>query len=205
MLAQHASFDLVDKLQTHKSSISSDSSRLVKQVAGQFAPDAQVLYVPTGAGGNGHSEIESFLKNCAHQSHVIEDEQTISRTVGDLMIVEESILRLRHSDQVDWLLPGVRATNKQVVVPLVTIVNFNSAGMIKAKRVYWDQASVLRQIGVLPRSLYCRSNSSEVVLPIQDASIVSGLEGLKIDNARILKMAGDRNFPDMSEMDQVLL
>jgi hypothetical protein len=42
---------------------------------------------------------------------------------------------------------------------------------VQQKRVYWDQSSVLKQIGVLPTSLYCRSNSSEVTLPISGAEI----------------------------------
>ena len=53
------------------------------------------------------------------------------------------------------------------------MISFNQDAKIISKRVYWDQASVLRQIGVLPKSLYCRSNSSEVVLPIVGAEIAS--------------------------------
>jgi hypothetical protein len=55
----------------------------------------------------------------------------------------------------------------------VTIVEFNEEGKVQQKRVYWDQASVLKQIGVLPTSLYCRSNSSEVTLPVSGAEIAS--------------------------------
>jgi hypothetical protein len=71
-----------------------------------------------------------------------------------------------HNETISWLLPGVKATKKEITVALVTITCFSLDGKIESKRVYWDQASVLRQAGVLPKSLYCRSNTSEVTLPI---------------------------------------
>ena len=123
--------------------------------------------------------------------------QVLSRTVSDHQVVEETLMTLTHKDTISWLLPSVRPTGKEINVALVcayfrfsgeitnsssdlpstqvTFMEFNQDGKIVNKRVYWDQASVLRQIGVLPKSLYCRSNSSEVVLPIVGSEVASSM------------------------------
>lgn len=46
------------------------------------------------------------------------------------------------------MLPGIKPTNRRVEVPLVAIVGFRE-GKVAFERVYWDQASVLKQVGVL--------------------------------------------------------
>jgi carboxymethylenebutenolidase len=48
----------------------------------------------------------------------------------------------------DWMLPGISPTGKRVEVPLIVFVGFRD-GKITFERVYWDQASVLVQIGLL--------------------------------------------------------
>ena len=101
--------------------------------------------------------------------------KTFNRVVKDNQVVEESIMTFTHSDTLDWMLPGVRPTNKHVTIPMMSVMQFNAKGKIAAKRVYWDQASVLRQIGVLPKSLYCKANASEVVLPVLDHKIAAAL------------------------------
>jgi carboxymethylenebutenolidase len=46
------------------------------------------------------------------------------------------------------MLPGVAPTGKRVEVPLVAIVRFRE-GKLAHEHIYWDQASVLVQIGLL--------------------------------------------------------
>jgi carboxymethylenebutenolidase len=48
----------------------------------------------------------------------------------------------------DWMLPGIAPTGRRVEVPLVAIVEFRD-GKVAHEHIYWDQASVLVQIGVL--------------------------------------------------------
>jgi carboxymethylenebutenolidase len=48
----------------------------------------------------------------------------------------------------DWFLPGIPPTNKPIEFDIVLIVQFRD-GKMAAERIYWDQASVLRQIGRL--------------------------------------------------------
>jgi len=48
----------------------------------------------------------------------------------------------------DWMLPGIPPTGKRVEVPLVAIVRFRE-GKLAHEHIYWDQASVLVQLGLL--------------------------------------------------------
>ncbi|KAI8913196.1 hypothetical protein EDD86DRAFT_273720 [Gorgonomyces haynaldii] len=160
--------NLSELFQQHKLTSSRESAKLSQTLQKQFNPQAQLLVFPTGAQFKGLIQLEDFHRTYARQSHLILEDQILNRSVGESSVVEESRLVLSHNEQIDWLLPGVKATKKEITVSLVTIVDFDQEGLIVSKRLYWDQASILRQIGVLPRSLYCKANNSEVVLPIAD-------------------------------------
>jgi carboxymethylenebutenolidase len=58
------------------------------------------------------------------------------------------VYKFTHTIEMPWMLPGIAATGKRIEIPLVVIVEFQ-AGRISAERIYWDQASVLIQAGVL--------------------------------------------------------
>jgi carboxymethylenebutenolidase len=51
----------------------------------------------------------------------------------------------------DWMLPGVAPTGKRVEVPLVAIIRFRD-GKLAHEHIYWDQASVLVQLGLIDSS-----------------------------------------------------
>jgi carboxymethylenebutenolidase len=46
------------------------------------------------------------------------------------------------------MLPGIAPTGKRVEVPLVAIVQFRD-GKLAHEHIYWDQASVLVQLGLI--------------------------------------------------------
>jgi carboxymethylenebutenolidase len=72
----------------------------------------------------------------------------ISRTVGENQLVDEMIFSFTHTQEVPWMLPGVPPTNRRVEVALVAIVRFGD-GKLAHEHIYWDQASVLKQLGLL--------------------------------------------------------
>ncbi len=72
----------------------------------------------------------------------------ISRTIGDTQIVDELIFKFTHTVPMAWMLPGVNPTGKRVEVPLVAIIGFRE-GKISHEHIYWDQASVLVQVGLI--------------------------------------------------------
>lgn len=72
----------------------------------------------------------------------------VSCTVGENQLVDEMIFSFTHTQEMPWMLPGIAPTNRRVEVPLVAVVGFRE-GKVAFERVYWDQASVLKQIGLL--------------------------------------------------------
>ena len=67
--------------------------------------------------------------------------------------MDEVIFRFTHTATIDWMLPGIAPTGRTVEVPLVAIVQLRD-GQVAHEHIYWDQASVLVQIGLLdPRGL----------------------------------------------------
>jgi carboxymethylenebutenolidase len=111
-----------------------------------------VNHVPTMTGGVGYTELHRFYKNHFVNSNP-EDTQLIplSRTVGADRIVDELLFRFTHDREIDWMLPGIEPTGKAVEVPLVAIINFRGDKLYH-EHIYWDQASVLVQIGLLDAS-----------------------------------------------------
>ena len=72
----------------------------------------------------------------------------ISRTIGNDQLVDEMVFKFTHTIRMDWMLPGIAPTGKRVEVPLVAIVRFRE-GKLAHEHIYWDQASVLVQLGLL--------------------------------------------------------
>ena len=72
----------------------------------------------------------------------------VSRTVGQHQLVDEIAINFTHTEPIDWLLPGTPATGKRVEMAVAVIVGFRN-GKISHEHIYWDQASVLKQIGLL--------------------------------------------------------
>ncbi|KAI9351418.1 hypothetical protein BDR26DRAFT_1003403 [Obelidium mucronatum] len=138
-----------------------------------------VVCAPSGQGADGsQASLAAFVKAyVAQREHAHFEEQILSTVVAQNQLVEEALITLVHDSQIDWILPNVKPTRKRIVFPLVTIVHFDaSSDKIQTLHMYWDQGTVLRQIGVLPNSLYCKSNSSEVILPVLGPRIVDRLK-----------------------------
>ena len=106
-------------------------------------------HVPTMTGGVGYDQVKRF-----YRYHFIggnpEDTRLIpiSRTVGADSLVDEMLFCFTHTREIDWMLPGIPPTGRAVEVPLVAVVQFRD-GKVAHEHIYWDQASVLVQIGKL--------------------------------------------------------
>ncbi len=111
--------------------------------------DASVVTMPTRWGGKGKAALRPLYRDEFIPSIPPGWEHTlINRVVTDDCIVEEAMMRFRHTKQMDWFLPGVPPTGKPIEIEFVIIVDFRD-GKMAAERIYWDQAAVLRQIGML--------------------------------------------------------
>ena len=113
-----------------------------------------VNHVPTMTGGVGFKQLHRFyLNHFVHQNPDDTKLIPVSRTVGADRVVDEMLFCFTHDREIDWLLPGVKPTGKYVEMPIVAIINFRGDKLYH-EHIYWDQASVLVQIGVLdPKGL----------------------------------------------------
>jgi carboxymethylenebutenolidase len=113
-----------------------------------------VNHVPTMTGGVGHDQLKRFYKYHFIGGNPPDTTLTpISRTVGADQIVDEMLFSFTHTSEIDWMLPGVAPTGRRVEIPLVAIVRFDG-DKVAHEHIYWDQASVLVQIGRLdPKGL----------------------------------------------------
>lgn len=110
-----------------------------------------VYHIPTMTGGEGYEGVRHFYANHLVGKFLPPDAEviTLSRTFGEHQLVEEGVARFTHTMMMDSLLPNVAPTGKRVEIALVVIVGFDLDGKITYERIYWDQASVLVQLGLL--------------------------------------------------------
>jgi len=145
------------------------ATKSVADTMATMVEPAHVNHVPTMTGGTGMTAIASF-----YERHFIPkmppDTTTtpISRTIGEDRIVDELIFSFTHTVEMDWMLPGVSPTGRRVEVPLVAIIGFKD-GKVQTEHIYWDQASVLVQIGLLDPSMLPVAGV-EATRKVQDAS-----------------------------------
>ncbi len=113
-----------------------------------------VNHIPVMTGGVGGDELARFYAHHFIPKCPADFKLTpISRTIGADRFVDEMLVSFTHNVEIDWMLPGVPPTGKYVEVPTVAIVNFRGDKLYH-EHIYWDQASVLVQIGLLnPRGL----------------------------------------------------
>ena len=111
--------------------------------------DAYVNHIPVLTGGRGKAALRGFYSRdfipCMPPDTTL---TPVSRTVGENQLVDEMIFSFTHTQEMPWMLPGVAPTGRRVEIPLVAIVQFRG-GKLAHEHIYWDQASVLKQIGLL--------------------------------------------------------
>jgi carboxymethylenebutenolidase len=125
------------------------STRDVSSTIATMVEDAYVNHVPVMTGGYGHAALQrfyaqDFISKMPSDTSI----QLVARTLGEDQLVDEIIFSFTHTEEMPWMLPGVAPTHRHVDIPLVVVVGFRE-GKLAHERIYWDQASVLKQIGLL--------------------------------------------------------
>ena len=111
--------------------------------------DAYVNHIPVLTGGVGREQLREFYsKRFIPQMPADTEMIPVSRTIGTDQLVDEMIFKFTHNIRMDWMLPGLAPTGRRVEIPLVAIVRFRE-GKLAHEHIYWDQASVLVQLGLL--------------------------------------------------------
>jgi len=128
------------------------STRNTDDTLATMVDDAYVNHIPVLTGGSGRDELREFYSKRFIPQMPPDTEMTpVSRTIGEDQIVDEMIFKFTHTIPMDWMLPGISPTGKRVEVPLVAVIRFREAKLAH-EHIYWDQASVLVQIGLLDAS-----------------------------------------------------
>lgn len=111
--------------------------------------------VPTMVGGVGYDGVRAFYRDHLVGKFFPPDVTMtpVSRTVDDHQIVDELVIAFTHTMMVDWMLPGIAPTGKRVEVAFAVIAGCKD-GKITHEHIYWDQATVLVQLGLIdPKGL----------------------------------------------------
>jgi carboxymethylenebutenolidase len=116
--------------------------------------DNYVNHVPVMTGGRGRDEmLEFYGKHFIPQMPPDTAMRLLARTVAHNRVIDEFILSFTHDVEMAWMLPGILPTHRKVEIPTVVVVEFEG-DKICCERIYWDQASVLVQLGLVdPRGL----------------------------------------------------
>lgn len=124
-------------------------TRDVPATMATMVSEPYVNHIPTMTGGVGSKQLSRF-----YQHHFVHGNPpdmkliSLSRTVGALQIVDEFIMCFTHTTEIDWMLPNVAPTGKYVEIPMLGVVRFRGDKLYH-EHIYWDQASLLVQVGLL--------------------------------------------------------
>ncbi|KAH3948293.1 hypothetical protein HBH53_104540 [Parastagonospora nodorum] len=109
-----------------------------------------VNHIPTMTGGIGKERLTSFYTHHFVFSNPPDTSLSlVSRTVGIDRVIDEFIFSLTHTSEVPWLIPGIPPTGKKLDIPFTSIVALRGDRLCH-EHISWDQATVLKQLGLLP-------------------------------------------------------
>ena len=121
-----------------------------------MTPNPHLNNIPTIVGGIGQEEVRSLYGSLIPSGKFFPPDLEmvpVSQTIDKDQLVDEHILKFTHTTEIGWMLPDIPPTGKRVEIPVVVIVGFKN-GKVTHEHIYWDQASVLVQIGLLnPKNL----------------------------------------------------
>ncbi|KAL2853793.1 hypothetical protein BJY01DRAFT_57432 [Aspergillus pseudoustus] len=125
-------------------------NRSVEHTMATMVQEPYVNHVPTLTGGIGREKLTDFYRH--HFIFNNPDDtnlELISRTIGIDRVVDEFIFSFTHTKEVDWILPGLPPTNLPLRIPFMAVVNIRGDRLYH-EHITWDQATVLKQLGILP-------------------------------------------------------
>lgn len=108
-----------------------------------------VNQVPVLIGGSGRKQVHEFYQKYFLPQIPPDMEMIpVSRTIGQGRVVDEMVIRFTHTIPMDFMLPGIPPTGRRVEIAFVVVVQFDG-DQLAQEHLYWDQASVLVQLGLL--------------------------------------------------------
>ena len=121
----------------------------VEATLATMVDDAVVDHIPVHSGGRGKDALRVFYRDIFIPSWPDDLRQTtVNRVVGHAQLVDEIRTTFTHDRPMEWFLPGVSPTHRVIEIDIIVVVQFRG-DKIACERIYWDQATVLRQVGLL--------------------------------------------------------
>ncbi len=121
----------------------------VEATLATMVEDAYVNHMPVNTGGRGKAALRVFYRDDFIPSWPDDLQMTpVNRVIGVGQLVDELRVTCTHSKPMPWLLPNLPPTGKQIALDIVVVVQFRG-DKVACERIYWDHASVLRQVGLL--------------------------------------------------------
>ena len=159
-------------------------SQSVEDTLETMVDDPFVNHVPVLTGGVGLDEVrkfysERFIPQQPPDAEII----PVSRTAGNERVVDELIHSFTHTIEMDWMLPGIPPTGRRVEIPVVVVVQFRD-GKIASEHIYWDQASVLVQVGLIDSEELPVSGAESARKVLDAASVASNRLIERADRAK---------------------
>lgn len=139
---------LLDLFQQH---VSAELRKDLDTTLATMTSDPHINNIPTMIGGVGLESVRAFYSSLILAGKFFPPDTEmlpVSRTIDSHQLVDEIIFKFTHTIELGWMLPNIAPTGKRVEIPLVVIVGF-SKNKITHEHIYWDQASVLVQLGLL--------------------------------------------------------
>lgn len=132
--------------------VASTTSGNVDKTTKSVRSYAHVIHGPTLSGGIGSKDLRRFYSNFFAPVPPSFSSRLLSRTIGTNRVVDELFTSFTHTAPVPWMLPGISPTNKKIEIAIVSVMCMRG-GSLESEHIYWDQASVLVQVGLLDPKL----------------------------------------------------
>jgi carboxymethylenebutenolidase len=138
-------------------------------------------HVPVQTGGYGRDHVRDFYARY-FVGHWPADTaiEPVSRTVGQSRVIDELVMSFTHDVEMPAILPGVAPTGRHVRLPFVVIVGFEG-DKVAYEHIYWDQGSMLAQIGLI----------DSATLPVSGSEQAARLLNPTLPANRLIERAND--------------
>lgn len=181
----HKGFRLEPNVEgTRDELVSATISGNVDKAMKNVRPYGHIINGPTLVGGIGSKGVAEFYSKYFYPLPKSFSSRLLSRTVGTDRVVDELFVSFVHNATIPWILPGIPPTNRRVEIVIVSIM-CSRGGALESEHVYWDQASVLVQVGLLDPKV------------IPDAMKQKGVKSLPVvaaESARAVKRGSSRQI-----------
>jgi len=128
--------------------------------------EPHLLNLGSGMGGLGRDGVRRFYAEHLIGQFFPPDAEfvPISRTIDGERLVDEVVIRFTHTQTISHFLPGLAPTGRKASIAVAVIVGLRN-NKVDYEHIYWDQASLLAQLGVLdPTGLPIASDAAETLV-----------------------------------------